>query len=333
MRGRRMQYVALAAYIAILCCQGCAPGGARTPEPTARRRSTTAAPDEQYVRAIAEIKELVKAGESAAAKEIVKQLKEEFPDQVGPDLDVFVAGELHYWADRYGKALVKYEKLMKHYPGSEFAELVQEREYNIAAAYLQGRKKKILGFIKISGYAEGVAVMDKISDRAGLDEPNGVGLRAAIAVAEHYERTEQYLDAYLKWSEIASYWESGPIGKRAIFRMAEDNLAAYHAHSPDERHVFDASKLTTARTYYERFLALYPEEAAKKDVPEKIRLIDEQMAYKQLKIAQYYRRTGKHRAAYLYFDMIIQNWPDTEAAETARHEIAEHMDGGPTSGK
>jgi len=327
-----MRYVALAMCVAFSCCHSTVAEtwrlkGGRTWE------STAAGPDEQYLHAIAEIKKLVQEGEAGAARDIVKQLKEEFPDRAGADLDLFVDGELRYWKNRYGKALAKYEKLLKSYPGSEFADAATQREYDMAQAYLEGRKKVILGFIKISGYAEGVAIMEKISDRAGIDEPNSVGLNAAIAVAEHYERKELYLEAYLKWSEIASYWETGPIGKRAMYRMAEDNFLAYNRHDPKERYRFDASKLTTAKTYYERFLTLYPDEAARDDVPAKIKQIDEEMAYKQFKIGQYYRHVGKDQAAYLYFDMVIQSWPKTEAAEMARQAIAETPKGEKASGK
>jgi len=327
-----MPYVALAIGIALSVCH---PAIAKTWRLKGGQKweSVSADPEEQYLHAIAELKELVQAGEAKAAKELAAQLRAEFPDRVGPDIDLFVAGELHYWRDRYGKALVKYEKLLKDYPSSQFAQLAQEREYEIAQAYLAGRKKTILGFIKISGYAEGVELMEKISDRAGLDEPNGVGVNAAIAVAEHYERTEQYLEAYLKWSEIASYWDTGPVGKRAVYRMAEDNLAAYSQHPEGRRDKFDASKLTTAKTYYEKFLALYRQEALADDVPEKIKQIDEMMAYKQFRIGQYYRRIGEHRAANLYFDMVIQDWPKTEAAEMAKQALAQGQGGEHARGK
>lgn len=287
--------------------------------------SVSTDPEERYAHALAEIKKLLRAGQAEDVKAALEQLKEEFPDRVGPDLDLFVKGELHYWSDRYAKALVQYEKLLKDYPGSELADPVLEREYTIGQAYLGGRKKRILGLFKIAGYAEGVEIMERISDRAGLDEPNSIGLSASIAVAEHYEHREQYLDAYLKWSEIASYWDTGPVGKRAIFRMAEDNVAAYDQQPPERKHHFDASKLTTARTYYEKFLALYPEDAKRRDVRRKIEQIDEQMSYKQYTIGQYYQRTGNHQAAHLYFDMIVRNWPDTEAAAMARRALEESI--------
>jgi len=327
-----MPYVALAAGIALSVCHPAIAGTWRL-KGGQQWESVSSDPEEQYLHAIAELKELVQAGQSKAAKALAAQLRAEFPDRVGPDINLFVAGELHYWRNRYSKALVQYEKLLKNYPASQFARLVQDREFEIAQAYLAGRKITVLGFIRISGYSEGVELMEKISDRAGLDEPNGVGVNAAIAVAEHYERREQYLEAYLKWSEINSYWDTGPIGKKAVYRMAEDNFAAYNQHPASKRDKFDASKLTTAKAYYEKFLALYRQEALAEDVPEKIKEIDELMAYKQYRIGLYYRHIREYRAANLYFDMVVQNWPKTEAAEMAKQALAEGRGGEHTRGK
>jgi len=290
--------------------------------------SVASDPQERYLHAIAELKELVKSGDSADVKEALKQIKEEFPDRVGPDLDLFINGEFQYWRNHYGRALAKYEKLLKNYAGSEFSAPSLQREFDMAQAYLEGRKKTVLGFLKISGYETGINLMEKVSDRAGLDEPNGIGLRAAIAVAEHFEAREKYLEAYLKWSEIASYWETGPIGKRALYHMAEDNLAAYDRHPEERRPNYDGSKLTTAKTYYAKFLTLYPQEAKEDEVPEKMKHIDEELAYKQFTIGQFYRRTGKRQAANLYFEMVVRNWPETEAGAMAKEALEGNQDGG-----
>ncbi len=303
-------------------------------------QSVTADPQEEYLRAIAELKNLVRTGKSKAVKEALGQLKEEFPQYAGPDLDLFIEGELKYWKNRYGKAMVKYEKLLKDHPSSEFANPTMDREFDMAQAYLDGRKKSVLGIIRFAGYAEGIEIMERLSDRAGLDDPNGVGLKAAVAVAEHYEARAQhlesqteYLEAYLKWSEIASYWETGPVGKKALLRMAENNLAAYNVHSLKKRPRYDGSKLTTARTYYEKFMARYPEDAKQLNIPQKINEIDEQMAYKQFTTGQYYRHVGRTQAARFYFDMVVKNWPDTAAAETARQALKENADEKPASEK
>lgn len=295
--------------------------------------AVSASPREQYGLQIAKLKDLVRTGRSDAVVDLLAELKEEFPQYVGPDLDLFVEGEVQFWKDRYPRAMKKYEKLLKDYPGSEFAEAVMERQFQMAKAYLGGRKKTVLGFIKISGRAEGIELMERISDRSGLDDPNSIGLRAAVTVAEHYEAREKYLEAYLKWSEIASYWETGPIGKRALLRMAEDNLLAYNQARPERRPLLDASKLVSAKTYFEKYALLYPSEAKRHKIPEKLTQIDELMAHKQLTIGRYYQRVGKTDAANLYFDMVVQNWPQTEAAELAKQARETSAGGKDASGK
>jgi len=332
MRGYGMRYAALAAALMWLCSVATAAQTWRLKDGE-KWESVNAEPREQYALKVTELKDLVRTGEADAVQDALAQIKEEFPQYMGPDLDLFLAGELEYWKDRYAKAMKQYEKLLKDYPGSEYAPAVLDREFDIAQAYLGGRKKKVLGLFKIRGYAEGVELMERISDRAGLDEPNSVGLKAAVAVAEHYESREQHLEAYLKWSEVASYWETGPVGKRALLRMAENNLLAYNQPPAKRRAFLDASKLVTAKTYYEKYAALYPGEAKQHEIPEKLKQIDELMAYKQFTIGQYYQRAGKTSAAPIYFDMVIQNWPETEAAAMARQALDETTAESETRGK
>lgn len=283
-------------------------------------------PQQRFEKALSDLEDLVKSGDKGDVKDFLAQLKDDFPQRAGPDLELYAMGELQYWKDRYAKAMAKYEKLLKDYPSSEFAKPTMDREYEIAEAYLGGRKKTVLGIFRVRGYSEGVEIMERLSDRAGLDDPDSIGLKAAIAVAEHYEAREKYLDAYLKWSEIASYWEMGPIGKRAILRMAEDNFAAYNKPPEKRRPLLDSSKLATAKTYYERFALRYPQDAKKHDIPAKLERIDEEMAYKEYTIGRFYQHTDKTEAADFYYAMVIDKWPDTEAAgmaKAARQEIAD----------
>lgn len=321
----RMRYTSLLLLTALWCLGTSAAPTQKLPNDS-DRRAVAGDPQQRFHQAVAELKELTRNGDLGAVKDALARIKDDFPQHAGPDLELFAMGELEFWNDRYAKATVKYEKLLKDHPTSEFAEAAMDREFEIATAYLAGRKKSVLGLFHIRGYAEGVEIMERLSDRTGLDEPNSIGLKAAIAVAEHYEAREKYIEAYLKWSEIASYWEMGPIGKKAILRMAEDNFAAYNKPPEKRQPLLDASKLTTAKTYYERFALRYPEEAAKHDIPAKLRRIDEQMAYKQYTIGRYYQRTKRLEAANLYYDLVTRNWPDTEAARLAKEARLEILD-------
>jgi outer membrane protein assembly factor BamD (BamD/ComL family) len=315
-----IRFAGVAVLTAYLCC-----GAAATETWRLTRdqqwQSVIANPQAEYLHALAELNDLVRAGNRTQAKAALKGLKEDYPQRVGPDLDQFVDAELDYWTGNYEKAAPEYEKMLKNYPGSEYAATANERLFDVAEAYLGGRKKTVLWVLKLSGAAEGIRIMETISDRVGLQEPNSIGLKAAIKVAEYRESHKEYVEAYTKWSEIASYWEKGPVAKQAIYRMAEDNYLAYDLHAPKRRAFFDASKLAIAKTYYEKYSLLYPQDANSLGIPEKLKQIDEKVAFKQYTIGQYYRRAGKNQAAHLYFDMIVKNWPKTEAAEMARQAL------------
>jgi tetratricopeptide (TPR) repeat protein len=143
---------------------------------------------DEYLQAVAEARKLVDAGQATAAKKTFAQVKKDFGEIAGPDFDVFTKAELFYCKGKFTKASIRYNKLLTEFENTEFYDAALGRQFTIAKAFLAGRKKKVLIFFRISGYAEGISIMEHISDWAGLDDPNGIGLQAAVATAESYEK-------------------------------------------------------------------------------------------------------------------------------------------------
>ena len=85
--------------------------------------------------------------------------------------------------------------------------------------------------------------------------------------------------------------------------------------------MYDASSLSSAKTYYERFKSKYPEDAVKIRIDYILRYITEQQAYKEYTIGRYYERTDSIQAANLYYNMVIADWQGTQAAELAKKQI------------
>jgi outer membrane protein assembly factor BamD (BamD/ComL family) len=135
-------------------------------------------------------------------------------------------------------------------------------------------------------------------------------------VAHSYEKRKQYNEAYLKWSEISMRWPTGEIARDALLAMARNKYAAFNGP------VYDGSSLISAKTYYENFRLRYPEEAKKLNVDDILTRINEQLAEKNLLIAKYYDRTGSAGPANMYYQLVVDKWPDTKAAETAREKIS-----------
>ena len=280
---------------------------------------------ESFLLAVSEAKKLVNSGQVKAAREAFGRLEKDFPELAGPDFDAFIEAELLFGQAKFTGAVRGYEKLLNDYPESRFRDAALDRLFATGTAYLGGQKKRVFWLFSIRGYAEGVKIMERITDRVGLD--SALGLRAAKAVAESYEKRRLYDEAYLKWWEMSLQWQTGPIGRDTLLGMARNRHASYNKPAESRRTHYDSSRLVSARSWYEKVQSLYPEDANRLGVEDTIRRIDEQIALKQLGIARYYQRTGKARAANLYYDMVIADWPDTRAAATARAVRAGNMDG------
>jgi outer membrane protein assembly factor BamD (BamD/ComL family) len=266
-----------------------------------------------YVLAVSEIKGLVQEGRTEAVKKALAALKEDFPEVAGPDLDVFMEAEVLFSEGKFTKAVRAYDRLLTEYPSSRLYEAVLEREFAIATAFLGGEKKQVLKFFKIRGYSEGEKVMGRIADRAG-DAP--IGVRASVAVAESLEKRGKFEDAYQKWSEISSRWPTGQMGRDSLLGMARCKHAAYRGPN------YSISNLISARSYYENFQQRYPREAESFDIAGKLRQIEEQQAYKQFMTGEYYKKSGNNESAIFYYEMVLEEWPESVAAKMAKKAMS-----------
>jgi len=272
-------------------------------------------PDSQYLLAVSQVKQLIHQGRPDRLREQYEQLKQQFPEIAGNDLDAFIQADLLFACGHIVKAVRAYDQFLDRFPDSQLYHAALDRQFTIATAFLAGRKKRVLKLFRIKGYAEGVKIMQRISDRAG-DDP--ISLKAAVSVAQNYEKRKKFNQAYQQWSQIASRWPVGQTAQNALLAMARCNHAAYMG----PRH--DSSPLISARSYYQQFKARYPQKANHINVSEKLKQINEQLAYKQFSIAQYYQKTGSNQAANFYYQMVIDNWPQTAAAQSAKEKM-EHQ--------
>ncbi len=268
--------------------------------------------EDKYLLAVAEIKRLVNTGKTKAVGRAIDKLKKDFPEIAGPDLDAFMKAEMLLSEGKFAKAAHAYEKFLTEFPESRLYEAAIDRQFEIATAFLAGQKKPVLKIFKMKGYAEGEKIMERISDRAG-DAP--IGVEAALSVAESYENRGKFNEAYLKWSQIQTRWPTGQTGKDALLNMGRCKHAAYKGPK------YDGSGLISAKSYYENFKLRYQQDAESFDIDKKVEQINEQLAYKQFSIGRYYQRTGSRQAADFYYQMVIDNWPDSTAAKMAKRNM------------
>lgn len=278
---------------------------------------------------VARIGEYVDTGRCKEIQTAFEQLKADFPEIAGPnlnDLDSFIEAEILRCEGNYVKAAASYGRFMDHFPDSKFYDLALERQFQIATAFLAGRKRPILGIFKIKGYADGVRIMESITYRQTLHDPEGIGIKAAVAVAQSYQDRKLYNEAYYRWAEIHDQHRTNNLGKQAMLNMARCRRALYRGHQYDTsdligRPLNPESYYNSAKSCYQKFKQQYPEDADDYKIEQKLNEIDEQLAWKQFEIGRYYQERGNIMSANLYYRMVVDRWPRTNIAALARQML------------
>jgi len=249
-------------------------------------------PEGTYLLAISQLKQQLAAGKSGDVLAALESLKTDYPDLAGADLDAFIAAEKIYITGNLGKAGKLYKVFLETWPDSPLQPVVMERYFSIGAAFLQGQKRVFLGVLRLNAFDDGVDIMHIIADKAG-NSP--LSLRALQTLAENQERKKKFVDAYHTWAEISTRWPTGSEGRDALLRMGRALHASYNGAQ------YDATVLQGAKTYFEDFVQRYPQLAEDLQMAETLKLITEQLAYKQYEVGFYYERAGNVKADLVLF--------------------------------
>jgi outer membrane protein assembly factor BamD len=269
-------------------------------------------PEGEYLLAVSKIKQQLLTGKKSDVVNALEQLKSDFPEMAGAEIQAYLDAEKLYANAKWYKAATAYKKFIGAWPDSILQPAALERVFSIATAYLQGQKRSFIKVLRLPAFDTGVELMRDVADRAG-NAP--IGLRALTTLAENQERKEQFVEAYYTWQEIADRWPTGQTRQTAVLRMAQTLHASYDG-AP-----YDASVLERARSYFEDYQMQYPQEASRLEVAQTLALITEQLAYKEYEMGFYYERTGSMAAAEQYYNKVIKEWPDSKAAQMAKARL------------
>ncbi len=162
-------------------------------------KAVSAEGQDKFLLAVAETKKLVNTGQTKAAQKAFDKLKKDFPEIAAPDLDAFIKAEMLFCRGKFIKAADTYDKLLTEHPQSELRQAALDRQFAIATAFLNGQTKTVLGIFKVNGFAEGLKIMKRMSERAG-DTP--IGSEAAVAVAQKYEERGDFTKAIRTYAKL-----------------------------------------------------------------------------------------------------------------------------------
>jgi TolA-binding protein len=277
-------------------------------------------------------KELFRRGEYATAEKVFHRIAENSKNiQLAEEARYYEAESLRLQG-YYPKAADTYSRLLKDFTSGQFRDQANQRLFDIANYWFDDTR----------------SIMEEYKQQHE-------GKRWFVWPVSwvHWDKTKPLLDeegwAVEKMEEIKTDI-TGPLADKALFYLgsvkffrrdyheADQNfsqLAEMHPNSPLAPQAlkmaiickqlvtggsdYDGRKTAEARQLVDSALRSYPELAQKEHdfLARQVYCINQQQADKDLKIAEYYRRTGHPGSAYFYYEIVIRRYPGTSYCEKA----------------
>jgi outer membrane protein assembly factor BamD len=138
-----------------------------------------------------------------------------------------------------------------------------------------------------------------------------IGQDAQFYLAESYYNSRRYLMAA---SEYSRYVQFHPNSERRELAEYREAMCYYHL-SP--RYKLDQTYTNRAIENFRLFNSRYPNSERADEVAGYIEELREKLARRDFNAAEFYMRTNRYNSAAIYFDLVIDNYPETRYAERA----------------
>ncbi|MEO9885707.1 MAG: outer membrane protein assembly factor BamD [Balneola sp.] len=134
---------------------------------------------------------------------------------------------------------------------------------------------------------------------------------AQYYLAESYFKMKRYILAEAEYTRFITYYPRDPKREEIDYKKA---LSLYYQ-SP--RYRLDQTSTKKAIEEFQLFNSRYPNSDLVQESAEKINELRAKLARKYFESAEFYSRTDQYKAATIYYDLVIDRYPESKWAETA----------------
>lgn len=215
----------------------------------------------------------------------------------------------NYWLDDTRREMQAYEEIKEG-----------KRRFIMPSSYVHFSKDKPL--FDMEGHAlqllEEVGLNDIRGSIRTVDGGPSVGERALFFLATVKFFREDYREADYYYSQLYENHPNSPLAPKAIKQAIICKQVMNGGTSYDTRPVEESRKLI------DRYQSAYPEWTKDREwLGRQLGSIHLQQSDRDLKIGEFYRRTGHPGSAYFYYELVRRRYPNTDAAKKAEERMRE----------
>ena len=252
-------------------------------------------------------------GDLKRAMKAYHGLVRKFPNSGVASKSQFKYAELAEKLGDYDRAFDAYGVYLSKYPKGEDFDHAVEAQFNIAKRFLEGERRRLFGMKTFSSMERAQAMFESIVKNAPFSR---FAAQAQFYAGQALEKQGKNAEALAAYQAVLSRYASDPIAADAQYQIG-------YVHFKIARSAFDKAEANKAREAFEDYLAHFPGSEKAPQAQENLKTLGGRETGTELETARFYDKQKNYKAAVIYYNDVIKQNPDSDAAKIASSRIAE----------
>jgi len=261
-------------------------------------------PEEQFDLAIG----LYKSKDYKRAISEFQKLLRYYPKSELAPTSQYYIGRIYEDMEDYYQAFLAYQKTIDSYPFTEKIEEIVKKEYQIGALFLTGQKTKILGMAILPALDKAVEIFTKVTENAPYSK---YAPMAQFKIGQAHKKAGNFDDAIVEFRELVDSYPESEFVDDAKYEIA------YCTYKASLKPHYDQTPTDVAIKQFEEFAEQYEDPELSREAHEALDQLKEKKAQSIYETAFFYERQKHYNSALIYYNEILEKFPDTDYAAKA----------------
>jgi outer membrane protein assembly factor BamD len=226
----------------------------------------------------------------------------------------FRSGQMLEREGKLQRAFYEYQGLVEKYPKSSDFEAALQAEYNIGKAYLDGKPIDIYGVPTLPSMSKAQEMFRKIVTNAPYSH---MAPLAQYGIAQALEKSGAISATVTAYQQVVDRYPASDVAPNAMYQIGYVYFQASRTTG------YDQTAAVRAQEAFEDFLLRYPNSEKVSQAQDNLKILLGRKTENSYNIAKFYDKQRNYKAAYVYYNEVLQQQPDSPEAQRAKQRMDE----------
>ena len=217
----------------------------------------------------------------------------------------FKSGQMLEKDGKLQRAFYEYQALVQKYPRSPDFEAALQAQYAIGKAYLDGKRVDIYGVPTLPSMAKAQEMFQKIVTNAPYSR---IAPLAQYGIGQALEKSGSITATVNAYQQVVDRYPNSDVAPNAMYQIGYVYFQASRSTG------YDQTAAVRAQEAFDDFLLRYPNSEKVPQAQDNLKTLQGRKTENSYTIAKFYDKQKNYKAAYVYYNEVVQQQPDSPDA-------------------